>query len=65
MIPSAWYTYSAAVLWQVFLHSLVTAGIFYFWLRRIGLPSGRTRRWLLGSILILPMLTASLPGRDA
>jgi len=45
------------------LHSFVAGLIFYAWSKSLGLPSGRTRRQLLGTLLILPLLTALVPGR--
>jgi Zn-dependent protease with chaperone function len=39
--------------------------IFYAWVHRLRLPSGRTRRHLLGVLLVLPLLTAAVPGRTA
>ncbi len=50
-------------LWQVALHSFVAAAIFYAWSRRQELPSGRTKRWALAVLLILPLVTAAVPGR--
>lgn len=50
-------------LWQVALHSWVMGVILYAWVHRIGLPSGRTRRRLLALLLVLPMVTAAIPGR--
>jgi len=52
-----------ALLWQTVLHSFVAGLIFYTWSKSLGLPSGRVRRQLLGTLLILPMLTALVPGR--
>lgn len=39
--------------------------IFYVWAHRVNLPSGRTKRRLLVLLLLLPMLTAAVPGRSA
>ncbi len=49
--------------WQVTLHSLVAAAVVFTWASHLGLPSGRTRRRLLGVLLALPLATALVPGR--
>lgn len=36
----------------------------YLWVHRLGLPSGRTRRHLLMALLVVPVLTAAVPGRS-
>lgn len=63
MIPSYWYTPAVAFLWQVALHSALAASVFAAWSRRAGLPSGRVRRWMLCLLLVLPVITAAVPGR--
>jgi len=63
LTPTIWYQPFAAWFWQVFLHSLVMGGVLFFWSRRLRLPSGRTRRVLLGATLALPLFTAAIPGR--
>ena len=63
MIPAAWLTPVWSYLWQVALHSSVMGLVFYAWAHRIGLPSGRTKRHLLMALLVLPLLTAAVPGR--
>ena len=50
-------------MWQVILHSTVAAAAFALWSRRLRLPSGRARRSLLALLLLLPPLTAAVPGR--
>jgi len=63
VIAAPW---SAAVLsyaWQVTLHSFVLGTIFYIWTHRVVVPSGRAKRRLLVLVLVLPMLTAAVPGR--
>lgn len=50
--------------WQVMLHSAVATAAFALWWRRLRLPSGRGRRRMLVVILVLPLLTAAVPGRD-
>ena len=50
-------------LWQVALHSAVMGGILYAWTRQVRLPSGGTKRHLLALLLVLPMVTAAIPGR--
>ena len=50
-------------LWQVVLHSTIAGAILYAWTQRMGLPSGRAKRRLLGILLVLPLLTAAVPGR--
>ena len=39
--------------------------ILYAWARRLKLPSGRPKRWLLALLITLPLLTAAVPGRGA
>ncbi len=63
MIPPAWYAPLPAFLWQVALHSWVMGLVFYGWAARLGLPSGRAKRRLLALLLVLPLLTAAVPGR--
>lgn len=65
MIPFYWYLPLVAVLWQVILHSTVAALVLYTWSRRLGLPSGRSKRWLLGSLIVVPPITALVPGRNS
>lgn len=55
---------AASYLWQVALHSSIMGLIFYTWAYRVQLPSGATKRRLLAILLILPMITAAVPGRD-
>jgi hypothetical protein len=50
-------------LWQVALHSAVMGSILYAWTRQVRLPSGGTKRHLLALLLVLPMVTAAIPGR--
>jgi len=54
-----------AYVWQVSLHAWVIGLIFYVWARRLNLPSGGTKRRLLLILLVLPMITAAVPGRSA
>lgn len=63
MIPAPWSAPLALFLWQVALHSSVMGLIFYVWVHRVGLPSGRTKRRLLSILLVLPLGTAAIPGR--
>lgn len=63
MIPAWWTSPIGAALWQVVLHSAVAAAIFTSWARRWPLPPGRVRRAMLGAILLLPLITAVVPGR--
>ena len=51
-------------LWQVAVHSAVMGIVFYAWVHRVGLPSGRTKRLLLKLLLVLPLVTAAIPGRS-
>lgn len=62
-MPSWWYAPAAAVPWGVTLHSVLAAAVLFLWARRLRLAPGRTRRALLGLILLLPLLTATVPGR--
>jgi len=64
-MPDAWSAPFWSYLWQVALHSSVMGLILYVWAHRVGLPSGRTKRRLLMLLLVLPMLTAAVPGRDS
>lgn len=63
MIPAFWSTPPGALLWQVVLHSLIVGGICLAWARRERLPPGPSRRRLLGLVLVLPLITAAIPGR--
>lgn len=65
MIPAYWYHALFLYLWQVSVHSLVIAVIGMAWLRRLRLPSGVARRQVLALILVLPLVTAAVPGRDS
>jgi hypothetical protein len=49
--------------WQVALHSAISGFIFYVWVHRVPMPSGKTKRRLLAILLVLPMITAAIPGR--
>jgi hypothetical protein len=53
----------SSYLWQVALHGSILGLIFYIWAHRIGLPAGRVKRRILAVVLVLPMLTAAVPGR--
>lgn len=64
-MPAPWTATVAAFLWQVALHSSVMGLIFYVWVHRVGLRSGRTKRRLLATVLTLPLLTAAVPGRSS
>jgi len=61
--PAPWLVSFASYLGQVTLHSVVMGVIFYAWAHRIRLPSGRTKRHLLALLLVLPPITAAIPGR--
>jgi hypothetical protein len=63
VIPAYWTTPAAAVLWQVTLHSTVAAAILMVWVRQLRLPCGPARQRILAVILVLPLLTAVMPGR--
>lgn len=65
MILASWSAPLPSYLWQVALHSSIAGFIFYVWVHRLNLPSGRTRRRLLGVLLMLPMVTAAVPGRSS
>ena len=64
MIPVWWTSPIVAALWQVVLHSAVAAAIFTLWAGRWPLPPGRVRRRMLEAILVLPVITALIPGRS-
>jgi Zn-dependent protease with chaperone function len=53
----------AAYAWRVALHSSLAAFACYAWTRQQRLPPGRAKRWLLAALLVLPLLTAAVPGR--
>lgn len=63
MIPAAWSVPLPSFLWQVALHSSIMGFILYGWAVRLALPSGRAKRRLLALLLVLPLLTAAVPGR--
>jgi hypothetical protein len=65
LIPSYWYSPLATVAWQIVIHSLVAAVVFVIWSRHVELPSGRSRRRVLCALLVLPLATALIPGRNA
>lgn len=50
-------------LWQVTLHSCTMGLILYLWVHRVRLSSGPVRQRLLLLLLVLPMITAAVPGR--
>jgi BlaR1 peptidase M56 len=64
VIPAYWYSPLPSFLWQVVLHSWILGMIFYAWAYHVQLPSGRAKRRLLAVLLILPLLTAAVPGRS-
>ena len=45
------------------LHSSLAALACYAWSRQQRLRPGRPKRWLLAALLVLPLLTAAVPGR--
>jgi len=63
VIPAYWLSPLGAFLWQVVLHSSIMGIVFYAWAHRVRLPSGRSKRSLLATLLILPLVTAAIPGR--
>jgi len=64
VIPAYWHSPLVAFLWQVVLHSSIMGIVFYAWAHRVRLPSGRSKRSLLATLLVLPLLTAAMPGRS-
>jgi hypothetical protein len=60
-----WYEPLLGYLQQVVVHSAVLGAILFIWAHRIDLPPGATKRHLLALLLVLPMLTAAVPGRGA
>jgi Zn-dependent protease with chaperone function len=64
VIPAAWSAPIGSYLWQVALHASILGVILYIWVHRLGLPSGRTRRQLLVALLVVPLVTAAVPGRS-
>ena len=65
MIPEYWYLPPVAYAWQVTLHSLVAGSVFFAWARHYGLGSGRSKRAILCVLLVLPLVTAAIPGRSS
>lgn len=63
MTAGPWYVLLTAYAWQVAVHSAVAGFIFYAWVHRVPMASGRTKRRLLATLLVLPLLTAAIPGR--
>jgi BlaR1 peptidase M56 len=64
VIPAYWFSPLPSYLWQVVLHSSIMGMIFYAWAHHVRLPSGRSKRHLLAVLLVLPLLTAAVPGRS-
>jgi BlaR1 peptidase M56 len=64
VIPAYWYEPFPAFLWQVWLHASIVGLLFSSWARHRRLPSGRTRQRLLAAVLVLPLVTAAIPGRS-
>lgn len=58
--PLSWLV---AYLWQVALHSFLASLAFYAWSRHQPLAPGRPKRVLLAVLLVLPLVTAAVPGR--
>jgi hypothetical protein len=63
--PADWHGPLPAWLWQVALHSATTGFLLYAWARRVRLPSGHAKRRLLVILLVLPLVTAAVPGRGS
>jgi hypothetical protein len=63
VIAVGWPDGLPSFLWQVMLHSSVAGLVVYAWAQRVGLPSGRAKRRLLVVLLVLPLVTAAIPGR--
>jgi Zn-dependent protease with chaperone function len=57
-------TVGASYAWRVALHSTVAGFVCYAWARHERLRPGRTKRWLLAMLIVLPLATAAVPGRD-
>lgn len=65
MITAAWSEPLPSFLWQVALHASIMGLIFYVWAHHVNLPSGLTKRRLLTLLLLLPLVTAAIPGRTS
>jgi Zn-dependent protease with chaperone function len=52
-------------VWQTFLHSMVLGAVAHGWTQRGRVPPGRARRRLLAVGIVLPLLTAAVPGRSS
>jgi beta-lactamase regulating signal transducer with metallopeptidase domain len=64
VIPAYWYEALPAFLWQVVLHASVVGVVFFLWVRHVQLRSGSAKRRLLAVVLMLPVVTAAVPGRS-
>ena len=60
-----WYEPLVSYLQQLVVHSAVMGAILFVWAHRMDLPSGATKRHLLALLLVLPTVTAAVPGRAA
>lgn len=60
MTDGQWLNAGATWLWLVALHSFLMGLVFFAWTRVEALAPGRSRRWLLAMILVLPPVTSSL-----
>lgn len=58
--PLSWLV---GYLWQVALHSFLAGLALYAWSRHRSLAPGRPKRVLLAVLLVLPLVTAAVPGR--
>lgn len=58
-------TAAATWAWHVSLHSFVAGLLLYAWARHLALPTGRARRLLLASVLVVPLVTGTLAAGPA
>jgi Zn-dependent protease with chaperone function len=56
------FVVGTAYPWRVVLHSALAAVACYAWARRLRMRPGHVKRRLLAALLVLPLLTAAVPG---
>lgn len=64
MTPASWSGGLPFWAWQVVLHASVLGAVFFVWARWLDLPSGDAKRRLLVVLLVVPLVTAAVPGRS-
>ena len=64
-MPAFLFSGLPAYAWQVVFHSFVAGTILYVWAHFVELSSGRAKRFALAALLVLPLVTAAVPGRTS